>query len=375
MKRVVLIALGVLAVSASAYAQVERQPEPAELQSGAVYSISDLELASRLSFFLWSSIPDDELLELAERGQLAVPDVLPSQVRRMLKDRRSMALVDNFFGQWLYLRNLDGLLPDAELYPTFDDELREAFRRETELFLESQVREDRSVVELLHAPYTFVNERLARFYGVPNVYGSHFRRVSLTDGRRAGLLGHGSILSATSYANRTSPVLRGKFVLQEILGAPPPPPPPDVPPFPEDDEAAAPRSTRERLEQHRRSPACAICHAKIDPLGFALENFSPIGEWRDDDNGIPVDASGALADGTSFNGPAEFRQALVEHKDQFVTTATSKLLTYALGRGLEYYDQPAVRRIIRGAAADDYRWSSIILGIVDSDPFRKRRVQ
>ena len=353
--------------------RVERVPDG--LAAGEVYEIGDAELASRLSFFLWSSIPDDELLALAERGALTEPGVLAAQVGRMLADPRAAALVENFFGQWLYLRNLGRLQPDAELYPVFDDKLRYAFRRETELFLAGQVREDRSVLDLLQAPYTYLNEHLARFYGVPGVYGSHFRRVELTDGRRAGLLGHGSILTATSYANRTSPVLRGKFVLESILGAPPPPPPPDVPALEEDGSAARPQSTRARLEQHRRNPACATCHAKIDPLGFALENFDPIGRWRDTDNGVPVDASGTTADGTTFDGPVELRQALLARQDLFVATVTRKLLTYALGRGLEHYDQPAVRQIMRRAAADDYRWSALVGAIVDSPPFRMRSVR
>ena len=353
--------------------RVERDPDG--LAPGAVYDIGDQALASRLSFFLWSSIPDEELLGLAERGELSEPGVLASQVGRMLADPRSRALVQNFFGQWLYLRNLGRLQPDAELYPVFDDKLRDAFRRETELFLDSQLREDHSVVDLLRAPYTFLNEHLARLYGVPGVYGSHFRRVQLTDPRRAGLLGHGSILTATSYANRTSPVVRGKFVLESILGAPPPPPPPDVPPLEDAGSADQPRSTRERLEQHRRNPACATCHAKIDPLGFALENFDPIGRWRESDNGVAVDASGATADGTTFDGPVAFREALLARQDQFIATVTRKLLTYALGRGLEHYDQPAVRQIMRQAAEDDYRWSSLIGGIVTSPPFRMRSVQ
>ena len=353
--------------------RVEREPDG--LEAGSTYDIENLELASRLSFFLWSSIPDDELLALAERGALDEPDVLASQVARMLADPRSRALVENFFGQWLYLRNIGRLQPDAELYPVFDDKLRDAFRRETELFLDSQLREDHSVVDLLRAPYTYLNEHLARFYGVPDVYGSHFRRVPLSDERRAGLFGHGSILTATSYANRTSPVLRGKFVLESILGAPPPPPPPDVPALEEVDSAERPRSTRERLERHRRNPACATCHAKIDPLGFALENFDPIGRWRDTDNGVAVDASGTTADGTTFVGPVEFRQALLARQDQFIGTVTRKLLTYALGRGLEYYDQPAVRRIMRRAAEDDHRWSALVAAIVDSPPFRMRSAQ
>ena len=369
------IQAGLAAVLVSPHFLFRVERDPPGLASGTPYRLDDLELASRLSFFLWSSIPDDELLALAERGRLGAPDVLAAQVRRMLADARAAALVENFFGQWLYLRNLGRLQPDAELYPAFDDGLRDAFRRETELFLASQLREDRSVVDLLRAPYTFLNERLAAFYGVPNVYGSHFRRVSLTGGRRAGLLGHGSILTATSYANRTSPVLRGKFVLEAILGAPPPPPPPDVPALEDAGAAERPRSTRERLEQHRRNPACATCHAKIDPLGFALENFDPIGAWRETDNGVAVDSSGTTADGASFDGPREFREALLARRDLFVANVVRKLLTYALGRGLEHYDQPAVRRIMRQAAEDDYRWSALIAEIVASPPFRMRSAQ
>ncbi len=366
---------GLAAVLVSPHFLFRVERDPSGLASGTPYRLDDLAVASRLSFFLWSSIPDDELLGLAERGELSEPDILAGQVRRMLADARAAALVDNFFGQWLYLRNLGRLQPDAELYPAFDDGLRDAFRRETELFLASQLREDRSVVDLLRAPDTFLNERLAAFYGVPNVYGSHFRRVALPDGRRAGLLGHGSILTATSYANRTSPVLRGKFVLEAILGAPPPPPPPDVPALEDAGAAEQPRSTRERLEQHRRNPACATCHAKIDPLGFALENFDPIGAWRETDNGVAVDASGTTADGASFDGPLEFRQALLAREDLFVANVVRKLLTYALGRGLEHYDQPAVRRIMRQAGEDDYRWSALIGRIVASPPFQMRSAQ
>ena len=368
--------LEAILVNPSFLFRIERDPEA--LSTGEVYQVSDLELASRLSFFLWSSIPDDELLALAEHDRLTAPGVLAAQVRRMLADDRTAGFRANFFGQWLYLRNLDHVQPDAELYPAFDDQLREAFRRETELFIESQLREDHSVVDLLRAPYTFLNEPLAAFYGVPHVYGTHFRRVSLPDDRRAGVLGHGSILTVTSYANRTSPVVRGKFVLEQILGAPPPPPPADVPAVDDVDVDAhinggTPRSTRERLEQHRSNPVCATCHAKIDPLGFALENFGTIGQWRETDNGASIDASGTAADGTTFDGPVEFRQALLNRPERFVANLTRKLMTYALGRGLEAYDQPAVRRIMRASAEDDYRWTSIIMGIVDSTPFRMRR--
>ena len=281
--------------------------------------------------------------------------------------------MENFASQWLTIRSVDGLAPDPNLFPGFDENLREAFRRETELFVESQLREDRGVVELLTADYTFLNERLAQHYGIPGVRGSRYRRVELNDPRRGGLLGHGSILAVTSYGNRTSPVLRAKWVLENILGTPPPPPPADVPGLPESGEDGEPETVRERLAQHRRNPVCASCHAPMDPLGFALENFDAVGEWRTHDAGHPVDASGVLADGTGFDGPAELRAALAARGEQFVETFTEKLLTYALGRGIEAYDRPVVRGIARDAAADDYRWSSIIMGIVESTPFQMRR--
>ena len=351
--------------------RIERDPVGAV--PGMPYRLTDVELASRLSFFLWSSIPDEQLLALAIRGRLKDSAVLEQQIRRMLADERSSALVTNFASQWLYLRNIRAVLPDPEAFPEFDDNLREAFERETELFLTSQVREDHSVVDLLTADYTFVNERLARHYDIPDVYGSHFRRVALPDDRRAGLLGQGSILTVTSYANRTSPVVRGKWLLENLLAAPPPPPPPNVPALRDTGEGGHPASVRERLELHRKSPACASCHARMDPLGFALENFDAIGRWRTiGEANTPIDASGTLADGTTFNGPVEFRRALLTHREEFVTAATEKLLTYALGRGLEYYDAPAVRTILREATPGDYRWSSIIMGIVKSTPFQMR---
>ena len=351
--------------------------DPADAAAGAPYRIADLDLASRLSFFLWSSIPDDELVDLAARGELSDPAVLDHQVRRMLADPRSQALVENFAGQWLYLRNLRSITPDTTRFPAFDDNLRQALRRETELLFVSQLREDRSVHDLLRADYTFVNERLARHYGIPNVYGNHFRRVEYNNDRRAGLLGHGSILTVTSYPHRTSPVLRGKWLLENLLGAPPPPPPPDIPELDEDTTGTAPATMRERMAQHRASPACATCHAKIDPLGFALENFDAVGRWRagEDGTATAIDASGALPDGAPFDGPAAFRDALLREPwaSEFVTTVTEKLLTYALGRGLDHRDASAVRRILRNARADDYRWSSLILGIVESMPFQMRR--
>lgn len=350
------------------------EPDPPGIKPGAAYPISDIALASRLSFFLWSSVPDDELLGLAARGTLSKPDVLERQVQRMLKDSRSGALVSNFAGQWLLLRNLNVTVPNGDLFPEFDDGLRDAFRRETELFFESIVREDRSVLDFLTVNYTFLNERLARFYNVPNVYGSGFRRVTLPEGYpRGGLLSQGSLLTVTSYANRTSPVQRGKWVLENVLGSPPPPPPPNVPALPEQAGDAAPRSMRELMEEHRKNPVCASCHARMDPIGFALEKFDAVGAWREEDNGAAINASGALPDGTKFDGPSGLRSALLAHREQFVTTLVEKLLTYATGRGVEYYDQPAIQRIVREAASSDYRWSSLVDGIVRSVPFRMKR--
>jgi hypothetical protein len=352
--------------------RIERAPET--VAAGGVYPLSDVALASRLAFFLWSSIPDDELLDLAERGRLSDPRVLDQQIRRMLADDRSRALVQNFFGQWLQLRGVQGQAPDPNLFPEFDENLREAFARETDLFLEAQLREDRPVLELVAADYTYLNERLARHYQIANVSGSRFRRVRLPDDRRGGLLGMGSVLMVTSYGNRTSPVLRAKWLLENLLGTPPPPPPGDVPPFPpETGENGAPRSVRERLVQHRRNPACSGCHAPMDPLGLALENFDAVGKWRTLEANAPIDASGVLVDGTSFSGPAELRRALLDRRDQIVRTIAEKLLTYAIGRGLEPYDAPVVRRIARAAAPDGYRWSALVREIVASTPFRLRR--
>ena len=335
--------------------------------------LSDVELASRLSFFLWSSIPDDTLLDVATRGLLSDSTILEQQVRRMLGDPRATSLVTSFASQWLYLRNMAKVAPDPYVFSDFDDSLREAFQRETELFLESQLREDHSVVDLLTANYTFVNERLARFYGIRNVYGNHFRRVTITDPNRAGLLGHASVLTVTSYSTRTSPVLRGKWLLTNILGTPPTPPPPNVEGLPDATrEGERPTSLRARMEAHRNNPVCAQCHSQMDPLGFALENFNAIGKWRTTDRGVPIDPSGAFPDKTTFSDPAEFRQVLLGHRDQYVRTLTEKLLTYALGRGVEYYDMPVLRAIIRDAAPE-YRWSSLILGIVKSAPFQGRR--
>ena len=364
-------ALEALLVSPRFLFRIERDPPGAAPRTA--YRLSDLDVASRLSFFLWSSIPDDELLEVAERGQLTDPSVLEQQVRRMLADGRSVALVNNFASQWLLVRNMRLATPDPELFAEFDDTLKRAFERETELFLESQLHEDRSVLDLFRADYTFLNDRLAEHYGIPNIYGSHFRRVSLTDPTRHGLLGQGSILTVTSYAHRTSVVKRGKWLLENILGAPPPPPPANVPALEENEEGAQPTSLRERMEQHRKSPSCAVCHARIDPLGFALENFDAIGAWRDTDGGAAIESTGILADGTTVDGPVSLREALFT-RPEIITNVIEQLLTYALGRGLEYYDAPAVRQIKRHAAADDHRWSDLILGVTTSTPFLMRRV-
>jgi hypothetical protein len=368
------MALRALLVSPEFLFRIER--DPAQIAANTTYRINDVELAARLSFFLWSSIPDDELLDLAAKGKLRNPAILEQQVRRMLADPKLEGLVANFTGQWLMLRNVPGVRPDPWKDPDFDENLRQAFRRETELFFESVIREDRSAQDLLTADYTFVNERLARHYGIPNVYGSAFRRVRLTDENRRGLLGQGSLLSVTSQPTRTSPVSRGKWILENILGTPPPSPPPNVPPFPEE-EGKEPASVRAKLEQHRANPVCATCHATMDPLGFALENFDLVGRWRArDESAGAIDASGTLSDGTPFNGPVEMRRALLSRGDQFVATLTEKLLTYALGRGIEHYDAPAIRAITRDAARDNYRMaSSLILGIVKSVPFQMRRSQ
>jgi mono/diheme cytochrome c family protein len=347
--------------------------DPATSKPGTAHRISDLELASRLSFFLWSSIPDEELLSVAERGKLQDPATLDRQVRRMLADPRAEALVTNFAGQWLYLRNLPGVSRDLETFPNFDDNLRQAYRTETELFVQSVIREDRSVLDFLRADYTFVNERLARQYGIPNVQGSYFRRVTLPDVQRRGLLGQGSILTVTSYATRTSPVLRGKWLLENILGVPAPPPPPNVPPLAENKNGAAPRTVRERMEEHRRSPACGVCHNIMDPLGFSLENFDAIGTWRERDARVAIDASGTLVDGSKVNGPVTLREALLSRPDAFAQTLTEKLAIYALGRGLEYTDMPEIRKIVRASARNNYRFSTLILGVVQSAPFQMKR--
>ena len=343
-----------------------------QAESGRAYRITDVELASRLSFFLWSTIPDAELLDVAERGRLSDPAVLERQVRRMLDDPRADAIVSNFAGQWLQLRNVETVKPDPVIFP-FDEALRRAFLTETELFVSSLVREDRSLLDLISADYTFVNQRLAEHYGIPRVYGSQFRRVTLPAGHRRGLLGQGSVLTVTSYPNRTSVVQRGKWVLENLLGTPPPPPPGDIPEL-----KAAPHgkvvSMREQMQAHRANPTCAACHARMDPIGFALENYDAVGRWRDEDAGAPIDASGRLPDGTDFNGPAGLNELLLtKYRADFVRTAVEKLLTYALGRGVNYHDYPTIRSIDRDAARDNYRISSLILAIVKSTPFQMRR--
>ena len=347
--------------------------DPAGVAKGAAYQISDIDLASRLSFFLWSSIPDDELLDAAERGELQKPKVFEKQVRRMLADARAKNLVRNFGEQWLHLRNLESITPDLRLFPDFDDNLRQALLTETELFFESVLREDRRITDLLKADYTFLNERLAKHYGFPNVYGSHFRRIALDPGsQRGGLLRQGSVLTVTSYATRTSPVIRGKWVLENIIGTPPPPPLPDVPAL-SDNTVAANLSVRERLAEHRANAACASCHNMMDPPGFSRENFDAVGRWRTLEEGKPVDASGGLPDGSKFTGVEGLEKGLLDRPEVFVGTLTEKLMTFALGRGVEYYDGPAIRKIVREAKAADYRFSEIILGITKSAPFTMRK--
>jgi hypothetical protein len=348
---------------------------PPTVKAGAAHRINDLELASRLSFFLTGRAPDQQLLAAAAKNTLSQPATLENHVKRLLADPRARSLVTNFAFQWLKLRALDDADPDAILFPNFDDALREAFKREAELFVGSVFGEDRSVLDLLTANYTFVNERLALHYGVPNVRGTSFRRVALTDSNRFGLLGKGAVLTVTSYANRTAPVLRGAWILENVMGTPPAAPPPDVEGFPENKDGEKARSVREIMETHRAKPACASCHGIMDPLGFALENFDAIGEWRGADRwaGTPIDAAGRLVDGTPVGGPADLRNALLRRPDQFVQTVTEKLMTYGLGRRVEYYDMPAVRKIVRDAARDNYRFSSIVMGIVKSAPFQMRK--
>jgi len=352
------------------------EADPAGATAGTVYRISDVELASRLSFALWSSIPDETLLDLGIRGKLKEPAILEKQVSRMLADPRAReSLVDNFFAEWLLTRNIGLLNPETTKFPWFDDNLRFAFGKEIDLFLDAQLKEDHSIVDLLTSNETFLNEQLARHYGISGVYGTHFRRVTLTDENRFGLFGKAAVLSVTSYTTRTAPTIRGKFLLENILAAPVPAPPPNIPAL----EASVPEGkvipVREMLEAHRANPVCASCHARMDPLGLSLENFDAIGQWRTSDAGKAIDASGVLLDGTKVDGPVALRRALVAQKEQFVRTVTAKLLTYTLGRGVEYYDAPAIRGIVRHAAADDYRWSSVVLGIVKSAPFQMRSVK
>ena len=366
---------GLTAILASPKFLFRAERLPGNVTAGSIYRISDLDLASRLSFFLSGRQPDDALLAVAEQGRLGDAKVLDAQVRRLLADPKSTSLVTSFAFQWLKVRGIDNIDPDATVFPNFDDGLREAFRREIELFVDSILRGDKSVLDLLTADYTFVNERLALHYGIPNVRGERFRRVTLADANRWGLLGKGSVLLTTSYANRTAPVLRGAWILENILGTPPAAPPPDVEGFKENKDGEKARSVRAIMEQHRAKPACNACHAVMDPLGFSLENFDAIGEWRSQDRyaGTPIDASGTLVDGTPVNSPADLRKALMRRPEQFVQTLTEKLMTYALGRSVEYYDMPAVRAIVRDTARDNYRFSSIVMGIVKSAPFQMRK--
>jgi mono/diheme cytochrome c family protein len=350
---------------------IRLEREPAGIATGTPYRVSDLELASRLSFFLWRSIPDDALIEVAAKGDLRKPAVLEAHVQRMLADKRADRFMKDFSEQWLEIRNLQGIDPDGQLFPGFDDSLRKSMATETELFVRSQIRENRPIQELLRADYTFLNEQLARHYGIGDVYGSHFRRVPVSDERRHGLLGHASVLTVTSYANRTSVVLRGKWVLENLLGAPPPPPPPNVPPLKENDGRGQPTALRERMEQHRNNAVCASCHSRMDPLGFALEHFDAVGQWRETDSGAAINSAITLG-GREIDSPKAFREALLTNTDEFVRTVTEKLLIYALGRGLEYTDAPAVRRIGRELDRGEHRWSSLILGIVRSPQFQMR---
>lgn len=358
--------------------RLEEAPEAIEpIENGAIHRLNDLELASRLSFFLWATVPDEELVKLASRGLLSDPALLDRQVERLLADPRSEAIATRFASQWLRLQDLEKIDPDYLFYPLYDDTLASALKRETELFFENLVQEDRSVLEILTADYTFVNERLARHYGIPNVTGSQFRRVELEGESRRGILGHGSILTLTSVADRTSPVIRGKWILEVLLGSPPPPPPPNVPDLAATMDQASGRtlSVREAMELHRSNPACTSCHKVIDPLGLALENFDATGAWRIKDNGVPVDASGELYDGTPLDGPAGLRQALMKYQNVFLGSFTESLMTYALGRRVEYYDMPTVREIVREAGANDYRISSFIKDIVGSPAFQMTKVQ
>ena len=349
------------------------QQDPEGLLPGESYEITDVELASRLSFFLWSGGPDEELLSLAENGRLRESGILKSQVTRMMDDPKAEAFIKNFIGQWLYLRNLDNVYPLPSAFPEFDDNLRESFKQETELFFDEQIREDHSLLDLFTANYSFLNERLADHYGVQGIYGNHFRKVSLDGHKRGGLLGHGSLMTVTSYPNRTSVVLRGKFVLDNLLGSPPPEPPPNVPALEESSQTGKQLTMREAMAQHRENPACRVCHAAMDPIGFSLENYDAVGKWRDMFAGVDVDASGLLPDGAAFNGRKGLENLILDRPTDFVATVTEKLLTYALGRGVEYYDMPTVRSIVRQSEQEDFSWSSLILGVVKSAPFQMRR--
>ena len=365
------MALGAVLVNPQFLFRIE--PDPPGVAPHSAYRIPDIQLASRLSFFLWSSIPDDELVDLATRGELSKPEVLERQVRRMLADPRSRSLVDNFAGQWLHLRNLESMTPDLRSFPDFDDNLRQAFRLETELLFEDVLREDLSVLDLLKSDHTYLNERLARHYGISHVHGSRFRRIPVGEGgERGGLLRQGSILTVTSYATRTSPVIRGKWILENLLGTPPPPPPANVPAL-KDNTVSSSLSVRERLAEHRRNIACAGCHKLMDPVGFSLENFDAVGRWRTFEEGRPIDATGGLPDGSEFEGVTGLEQALLKRPELFVGTLAEKLLTFALGRVVEHNDAPAIRKIVRDARAKDYRFSSLILGIATSTPFQMRK--
>jgi len=369
-ERGVEMALRGILVTPKFLMRVER--DPAAAATGSLVRVSDIDLASRLSFFLWSSIPDDELLDAAVTGRLATPAGLDAQVRRMLRDPRSAALVDNFAAQWLHARNLRSATPDKNDFPDFDDNLRQAFERELKLFVGSIIQDDRGVLDLMTADYTFVNERLARHYGIPNVYGPQFRRVTVTEEARKGLLGKGAVLLVTSHADRTSPVVRGKWILDNLVGTPPAPPPPDVPSL-DDSPSKAPQTMRQRMESHRAAPACAGCHKVMDPIGLALENFDAVGRWRDVEAETRIDASTELSDGTRINGAVDLRQALLTRPDVLAGTMVEKMMTYALGRGLEPYDMPAVRTIVRDASKTNYRFSALVKGIVTSTPFVMRR--
>jgi cytochrome c551/c552 len=364
------MALSAILVSPDFLFRVEKGPAGAA--PGSIHKIGEIDLASRLSFFLWSSIPDEELLHLAEHGKLRDPVVLTAQVKRMLADPKSKALVDNFAGQWLRLRNVAEWKPDPDKYKEFDETLRNAFEHETEMFFHNILEEDRSVLDFIDADYTFVNERLARFYGISGVKGSYFRRVALSGPQRGGILTQGSVLLVTSYPNRTSPVLRGKWILESVLGTPPPPPPPDVPVL-ADSAATSAASLREQLQKHRSNPACASCHSRLDPLGFSLENFDAVGKFRASEGGAAIEASGAMPNGTVIDGPGGLKKVILSRKDEFVENLAGKLLTYGLGRGIEYYDQPAVREIRRQTERNDYKFSSMVLAIVNSVPFQMRR--